>query len=258
MNPSFRLGKIAGIKVGLHWSVGLIAALITFTLAGSLLPNAAPGFTGLAYVLVAAATAALFLASIVAHELGHSLVARRNNLGIEGITLFALGGVAVMTAEPTRAGPAFRIAVAGPLVSLGVGALSIGAAWLAGLVGLAEVSVAALLWLGVINIGLALFNMLPAYPLDGGRVLQAALWSRSGDSLKATASASSVGRILGSLVMFASVVQYFMTGSGIWTAAIGWFIAGSAKSEQTHARRSLVEREKAAQAARVTALEEPV
>ena len=109
MRPSFRLGTISGIRVGLHWSVALVAVLFTSTLAGSILPESAPGFAGLAYLTVALSTATLFLASIVAHEFGHSIVARRNGVGIKGITLFALGGVAVMDSEPDRPGPAFRM-----------------------------------------------------------------------------------------------------------------------------------------------------
>jgi Zn-dependent protease len=243
MNPSLRLGKIAGIKVGLHWSVALIALVLTFTLSQSLLPTTAPGFTDLAYLIVAGATTALFLGSIVAHELGHSLVARRNGVGIIGITLFALGGVAEMSKESDRPGPAFRIAAAGPAVSVGVGALSLAVAWAASTVGLADVSVAALVWLGIINLGLAVFNMLPAVPLDGGRVLQAALWYRSGDQLRATVKAASVGRVLGTLLLIAGVVQFFMTGSGLWTAAIGWYVTSGAKGEELRARGEILKRD---------------
>lgn len=243
MRPSVRLGTIAGIRVGLHWSVALVAALFTFTLAGSILPDAAPGFSSGAYFLVASSTAALFMASIVAHELGHSLVARRNGIGIAGITLFALGGVAMMEREPDCPGPAFRVAVAGPLVSVGVGLVSVGAAFGASWVGLSTLSVAALLWLGIINVGLAVFNMLPALPLDGGRVLQSALWARHGDQLRATVTAASVGRVIGTLMMLGGGYWILTGGNGLWTLFIGWFVSASARGEEIRARREMMRRE---------------
>lgn len=243
MQPSLRLGTIAGIRVGLHWSVALIAVLFTYTLATDILPGAAPGFSDSAYLLVSLTTAALFLASIVAHELGHSLVARRNGVGIAGITLFALGGVALMDREAERPGPAFRIAFAGPLVSIGVGVVSLLGAFGASRIGFSDVSVAAIAWLGLINLGLAVFNLLPALPLDGGRILQSALWRRSGDRLQATIRAARVGRVLGNLVMLAGIALYLRGNDGLWTAFIGWFVASGARSEEVAARRQVLARE---------------
>ncbi len=243
MRPSVRLGTVSGIRIGLHWSVAVVAFLFTLTLSGQILPAAAPGFAGSAYFLVALSTAALLMASIVAHELGHSIVARRNGVGIRGITLFALGGVAMMDREPRTAGAAFRVAIAGPLVSVGLGVVSLGVAAFASVVGLSTLTVAAITWLGLINLGLAVFNMLPALPLDGGRVLQAAMWRRSGDRLGATVKAAGVGRMLGNLVMLLGFFFLLSGGSGLWTILIGWFVASSAKAEELRARAEIFERE---------------
>ncbi|MDG2112676.1 MAG: site-2 protease family protein [Actinomycetota bacterium] len=243
MRPSVRLGTISGIRVGLHWSVALVALLFTSTLAGSILPDAAPGFRGEAYLMVALSTSALLLASIVAHEFGHSIVARRNGVGIKGITLFALGGVATMEREPERPGAAFRIAAAGPMVSVIIGALSFAAALGVERAGLSDLTVAAVLWLGVVNLGLAVFNMLPALPLDGGRVLQSALWKRSGDRLAATVTAATVGRVLGNLMMMVGLYLVLADRSGLWTVFIGWFVSSGAKGEELRARHQMRQRE---------------
>ena len=243
MRPSFRMGTIAGIRVGLHWSVALVALLFTMTLAGDILPSSAPGFADSAYVVVAVSTSLLLLASIVAHELGHSLVARRNGVGIVGITLFALGGVAAMDREPDRAGPAFRIAIGGPLVSVLFGGVSLGLAYGAAQIGLSDLSVVAITWLGIVNLGLAVFNMLPALPLDGGRVLQAALWKRSGDPLRSTVTAAGAGRIIGSLMILGGIYLYLTGSGGLWTIFIGWFVASSAKGEELRARAAIFRRD---------------
>lgn len=237
MRDSLRLGKIAGISIGLHWSIALIAALFTVSLAGTILPASAPGASPVAYTVVAAITAVAFFASIVAHELGHSIVARNNGVGIEGITLFALGGVAKLESEPDDAGVAGRIALAGPAVSvvLGIAGLALGATVTA--IGVPQLIAAALTWLGIINFSLALFNMLPALPLDGGRALQAFLWNRNGDKHGATIRAASVGRLIGfGLVAFGTWQFLSGGGAGLWTAVIGWFIASSARSEAVRAR----------------------
>ncbi|MGF1596672.1 MAG: site-2 protease family protein [Acidimicrobiales bacterium] len=237
MRASMRLGNIAGVSVGIHWSVALIAVLLTISLAGTILPASAPGLASAAYLVAALATAGLFLSSIVAHELGHSIVARRNGIGVRDITLFALGGVAALETEPRTPGAAARIALAGPAVSVAVGAGSLVAALAAGGAGFSTLTVAALTWLGVINLALAVFNMIPALPLDGGRVLQAALWKRGGDRHRATISAATVGRYAGWLVVGVGVFQFIQGGGGgLWTAFIGFFIVTSARAEEFRAR----------------------
>lgn len=236
MTDSIRLGRISGIPIGLHWSIAIIAGIFTLSLASTILPASAPGFVGVVYVGTALAVTAALLGSIVAHELGHSIVAQNNDVGVSGITLFALGGVAKLESEPTNPGAAARIALAGPAVSVVIGLVSLAAAAAAGFVGASAIIVAALTWLGLINLSLAVFNMLPALPLDGGRALQAALWKRSGDRDQATISAASVGRYIGWAIVAFGAWQLVTAGSGLWTMVIGWFILSSAKAESIRAR----------------------
>ncbi len=236
MRPTVRLGQFFGIDVGLHWTIALIGVLLVSTLSGSVLPEFAPGHSSAAYVATALATAVLFLVSIVAHEMGHSLVAVRDGIKVRGITLFALGGVASLEGEPSSPGSAARVALAGPAVSIGLGAVSIGAAIGASALGLPGLVVAALVWLGVINLSLALFNLLPALPLDGGRVLQAYLWRRRGDRHEATMSAAKLGRWLGWAIVAFGFWELTQGGSGLWTMLIGWFVVMTAKAEGLRAR----------------------
>ena len=246
MQDSVRLGKISGIPIGLHWSIALIAGLFAFTLAGTVLPAAVGGASVAAYWAVALVTTAALLASIVAHELGHSIVAQNNNVGVSGITLFALGGVAKLESEPKDAGAAGRIALAGPAVSvvIGLGSLAVGA--IAGAFGLPALAVAGLTWLGIINLVMAVFNMIPALPLDGGRALQALLWHRNGDRHRATIRAARLGRYAGWGLVAFGLWQFLSGGAGLWTALIGWFIVTSAKAEGFRARMQL-ERERLGQ-----------
>jgi Zn-dependent protease len=236
MRPSLRLGHVAGISIGLHWSILLIAVLLTSTLSGSVLPATAAGYSGFAYLVAAIATAGLFLSSIVAHELGHSLVALRNRVKVRSITLFALGGVASLDGEAANPGAAARIALAGPAVSAAVGILSLGTALGASALGLPALVVAAVAWLGLINLSLALFNMLPALPLDGGRVLQAYLWHRRGDRHSATLSAAKMGRFIGWGLVALGLWELSNGADGLLTVFIGWFVIMNAGAEARRAR----------------------
>ncbi len=236
MRQSLRLGHLAGINVGIHWSIGLIAAILTVSLAGTILPGSAPGYAGAAYFVAAVATTGLFLASIVAHELGHSVVAQNNGIGVKSITLFALGGVATLESEPKTPGVAAKIALAGPAVSVAVGVAALLTAAAAGFIGASPLAITGLVWLGVVNLVLAVFNMLPAFPLDGGRVLQAALWKRQGDQHRATISAATVGRYLGWGLVFLGLWQFTQGAAGLWTAFIGIFVIGTARAEEIRAR----------------------
>ena len=236
MRPTVRLGQFFGVDVGLHWTIALIAVLLTTTLSGTVLPEFAPGHSTAAYLATALVTAVLFLGSIVAHELGHSLVAIRDGIKVKGITLFALGGVASLESEPATPGSAARVALAGPAVSIGVGVASMGLAVGASALGLPGLVVAALVWLGVINLSLAVFNLLPALPLDGGRVLQAYLWRRRGDQHEATISASKAGRWIGWGLVAFGFWELTQGGNGLWTMLIGWFVVMTAKAEGMRAR----------------------
>lgn len=239
MRDSLRLGKIAGINIGLHWSIALIAGLFTITLAGTILPATVPGYATAAYLAVAAATTAALLGSIIAHELGHSVVAKNNGVGVAGITLFALGGVAKLESEPRTPGAAARIALAGPAVSVAIGVAALVVSVAAGVVGFSPLLVAGITWLGIFNLAVAVFNMLPALPLDGGRALQAALWKRKGNRHEATISAATLGRYIGSAMIAFGLWQFLGGGGGLWTALIGWFIVSSARAEALQARLQL-------------------
>jgi len=247
MRPTIRLGQVSGIDIGLHWTILLIGFVLVSALTGSVLPSLVPGLSGAAYLLAALSTAALFLGSIVAHELGHSIVAQRNGIEVKGITLFALGGIASLEREPDEPGVAARIALAGPAVSVGVGLGSLALAWMVSNTLGGSLMTAAITWLGIINLALAVFNMIPALPLDGGRVLQAALWKRHGQRHQATISAANVGRWLGWAIVAIGLWQFFTIGSGIWTALIGWFVITTAKAEGARAHWQLQQEQGAAQ-----------
>jgi len=233
MKQSIRLGRIAGIPVGVNWSVVIIAALIGWTLAASVLPEMAPGSSTAAYWTAGAVAASLFFASLLTHELAHALVGRRDGVGVVSITLWLLGGVSQFQSEPTSADAELRIALAGPLTSLGL-ALGFGAlATLGSALQLPELVSGSLFWLCAINLMLGLFNLLPAYPLDGGRVLRAAVWHRNGDRLAATRTAARVGHVLAwVLIVFGLLLALVgVVLSGLWFVLIGWFLDNAGRAE---------------------------
>jgi len=183
MSESIYLGRIAGIRIGVNWSVLVLSALLIWTLAVGVFPDTLPDRSQALYVTLGVVAAALFLLSILLHELGHALQARRDGVEIDGITLWLLGGVARFKGGFPSAGAELRIAIAGPAVSLTLGVVFIGAALVPTIPVEAD---AVLAYIGYINILLLVFNMLPALPLDGGRVLRALLWMRRGDFARAT------------------------------------------------------------------------
>ncbi len=230
MNASFTLGRIAGIQIGVNWSWLIVVALITWSLATTVFPDQNPGLSDATYVAMAAVASVLFFTSLLLHELGHALQARREGMEIEGITLWLFGGVAQFRGMFPSAGAEFRIAVAGPLVSL---ALGIGFAALAAGIAMADSVDGVAAWLGYINLVLLVFNLLPALPLDGGRVLRSALWGARGDFGAATRIAAAIGRGFGFVFIGAGLAIFFWASavSGLWLAFIGWFLLGAASSE---------------------------
>jgi Zn-dependent protease len=234
VTASLRFGRIAGIPVGASWSALLIAGLIAWSLAGSLLPAQAPGLATAAYWLAGLAGAGLFLGSLLAHEVGHALVARRAGLAVRGITLWLLGGVALLEDEPATPRDELRVALVGPAVSLAL-AVVFGLAGLAGtLAALPAVVVALATWLAVVNAVLAIFNLLPAAPLDGGRVLRGLLWRRHGSRVRAAVTATRAGVWVGAGLVAYGLLGTF-TGWGIgtlWTALVGWFLMSAARQER--------------------------
>ncbi|MGH9414334.1 MAG: site-2 protease family protein [Terriglobales bacterium] len=221
-----QLVRLFGIDIQFHLSWILILGLIGITLA-SYFAGTDPQWTQLAVVLAAAATTILFFASVVLHELAHSLVARAKGLPVHVITLFVFGGVSELTREPDDAGTEFKIAIAGPLCSLLIGALCL--LWARS--GNLHAPVYAVSeWLGYINLLLAAFNLIPGFPLDGGRVLRAILWSSNRDFVKSTRWATQIGKACAIGFILWGVFQFF-SGSGIdgiWLAFIGWFLFSAA------------------------------
>ena len=231
MNESIHLGRIGRTRIGLNWTLIPIAFLITWGLADGL-PHEVAGYPTGAYWAAGILTALAFYASLLAHELAHAVVARRHGLSVPGIVLWLFGGMAQIEGDSPDAGSEFRMAVVGPLTSFLVAGLAAGAAWTLSWLGVLPLAVAALGWLAGINLLLGAFNLLPAFPLDGGRVLRAILWRRSGNRQRATLSAARTGRVMG-LGLVAFGLYEALTGNfnGLWLAMIGWFISGSATQQ---------------------------
>ncbi|MEH1011794.1 site-2 protease family protein [Micromonospora sp. CPCC 206060] len=238
MRASFRLGRIAGVPVGVNWSVLVIFALIAWGLSARQFPEAYPGEPGWAYLLAGLSAAVVFFAGLLAHEVSHAVVAKRNGLGVSGITLWLFGGVAELRGDAPNPGAELRIAGVGPLVSLLIGIFFGAIATALAVVGQDGLLVGAFAWLGGINLLLAVFNVLPAAPLDGGRLLRAAVWKWTGDRNRAAVVAARAGWGLGALLIAFGLWQ-FLAGAavgGLWLALIGWFLIGAAAMEERQAR----------------------
>jgi Zn-dependent protease len=233
MKQSLRLGRVAGIPVGVNWSVLVILVLIAEIVAGNILPRADAGRPAGLYWAIAIPTAVLFLASLLAHEGAHAAVARRKGLGVRSITLWMLGGVAQLDGEPPNARADFAIAAAGPLTSLAVGAVLFAAAEAASFFGTPAAIVAALAWTGATNAFLAVFNLLPGAPLDGGRIVRALVWMRSGDRARGDRVATGAGQFMGAALAGAGLAQLIFLGQtgGLWVMLIGWFLIWAAGAE---------------------------
>ncbi len=226
------IGKVFGISLRLHYSWFLIFALITWALAAEYFPTTYPTWSLSMKIGAGLLTSFLFFGSVLFHELCHSLVALREGIQIQSITLFFLGGVSQMTGEPKTAGDEFRMAAAGPFSSLILGGIFLGIFFaLRGTDTLsAQFGAAVTYYLGFINLLLGVFNLIPGFPLDGGRVFRSILWWRSGNLRSATRIASNVGRGVGFLFIFGGIYLAF-TGNffnGIWLALIGWFLESAA------------------------------
>jgi Zn-dependent protease/predicted transcriptional regulator len=233
MNSTIPLGRWAGVPVGLHWSVALTVVLIASSLAESVLPDLDPGETRTTYWVAGVLIAVVFFASLIAHELAHTLVARRNGVQVDSITLWLLGGVSRFDSEPDDPGVELRLSLAGPAMSLLLGASWWALAALASVVGAPSIWVNSLLWLAFINLVLAVFNMMPAFPLDGGRVLRAILWRQS-DRLGATRIAVGVGRVFAFMLVGFGVLLVFSGAlvSGVWFMLLGWFVEVAGRAEE--------------------------
>lgn len=233
---SIRIGRLAGIPIGVQPLWLLIVALITWSLGAAYYPDQAPGIApGAAYAL-GLLSALLLFASILLHELGHALVARRHGVEIEEIDLWLLGGVARMSGYPKHALDELRFALAGPAVTLAI-ALFFGAIAVALPASAPNWLEAVIAYQAVVNAAILVFNLLPAFPLDGGRVARALIWWRRGDISSATATAATLGRGLG-YGMIGLGVFGFLAGAfgGLWFALIGIFVVAAAKAEENGLR----------------------
>ena len=217
--------------MGFNWSLIFIFALIAWSLATSILPQAS-GYAPLVYWIVAVAGSVLFYVSLLAHELSHSLLARRYGVKVSGITLWLFGGVSSLEGEPASARSEALIAVVGPLSSLLVAAIAFVIAVATSFNHLVSLLFS---WLALVNLSLGLFNLVPAFPLDGGRLLSSLLWWRSGSRQRGVHDAVRVGRVFAYLMIAAGVLALFLGSviSGIWLAFLGWFLLSAAAAEET-------------------------
>ena len=229
MGPGLRIGRIAGVSISLHVSWLVIVAWLTYAFAELQFPLEFPTWSPELRWGAAVATALLFVLSVLGHELSHALVARRFGVQVTGITLFVFGGATAMESEPRRPGEEAWIVAAGPLASLLIGGLlwlvqlPLDPAGAGGIIG----------WLAFINVLLGAFNLVPGFPMDGGRLLRALLWRVRGDRYAATRSAATIGQFVAYGLIAVGVLLALNEAllSGIWLGLIGWFLANAAESE---------------------------
>ena len=250
MPGSVRVARLFGIDVRIHVSWLLIFFLVVISLADTIYPASFPAWSRQKTFIVAAVTAFFFFASVLAHELAHSLVARRFRMSVSSITLFLLGGVANLTREPPSARAEFFMAAAGPATSVAIGVIGVAVAQLA------ETSLHEAPWLqtvgavagylGPINLLLAVFNLIPGFPLDGGRVLRSIIWSISGDRVRATRVAARGGQLIAGLILLlAGGLVFGLFGerevtTGLWYGLIAYFLYNAASSTLQQERLSSV------------------
>jgi len=240
VKESIRLGTVKGIRIGMHWSLLVILWLLVASLAGYQFPRAAPGHASAAYWLAAAVATVAFYASLVAHELAHALVARRRHIEVDGIVLWLLGGMSKLRGDANSASDEQRISIVGPATSA---VLALAFFVLSRVVGAghpASLAAAVLGWLGWLNGLLAAFNLVPAFPLDGGRVLRALVWRHTGDKQRATRMAAGAGAAFGYGFIALGIAGFlFGRGSfdGVWLALIGWFLISGSRAEAAASSR---------------------
>ena len=232
MRSHIRLGRLFGIEVGLHYSWFLIALLITMSLTAQFHANH-PEWAPSVIWAISIMTALLFFATLLAHEMSHALVARSHHLNTRAITLFALGGVAQIEKEPEDPKTEFWVGIIGPISSAVIGAICLGIArglgWTIGATPETPI-LSMLVWLGYINFMLAAFNLIPGFPLDGGRILRAIIWWRIGNAERSTQLAARLGQLVALGFISLGIFRFF-TGAGIgglWIAFIGWFLMQAA------------------------------
>lgn len=230
---SVNIGKILGIPIRVHWTLWLVFLLIAWSLAVGYLPATYPSLSVTTDWIVGIVSAILLFVSVLVHELSHSYIAKKNGLPIARITLFFFGGVSEITEEPQDPSLEVRMAAAGPLTSFAIAGV-LGVLWYLGQALVFPVAVQAILgYNALINVALGAFNLIPAFPLDGGRVLRGSLWKSEGNLLQATRNATRVTEILSLLMIAAGLLLVVVTAdfvNGIWIIFLGWFIRSGAES----------------------------
>lgn len=230
MSGTFQVARIAGISIRVHLSWLLILALVSWTLSSGVFPSRYENWSEAAYWIVGVVAAVLLFVTVLIHELAHAVVARRKGIEVPSITLFIFGGVSNLGRQPKTAGEEAAIAIAGPLASFAIAGVALGVA----LIGGASEKVEGIFtYLATVNLILGVFNLLPGFPLDGGRVLRAIAWKRSGSFRRATRTAAEVGKVFAYALMLLGV-GFLVSGfviNGIWFMVIGWFLLGASQSE---------------------------
>jgi Zn-dependent protease/CBS domain-containing protein len=240
----FRTGSLFGIEIRIDYSWFVIFALILWTLTRGVFPTAHPGLPASTYLVMGAVGTLLFFASLLGHELAHSLVARSRDIPVESITLFIFGGMARTKEEFETPGDEFVIAVAGPISSLAIAAAFWLLTWAAAQAGASVAVTGVAAYLALINFVLAVFNLFPGFPLDGGRLFRAAVWKWTGDLRRATRIASNGGKVFGYMLMVLGLLNLFSGNpiGGMWLVFIGWFVRMAAESSYVqHVLRSSME-----------------
>jgi Zn-dependent protease len=233
MKQNLRLGWVAGIPVGASWTVTVTLMIVADILGADVLPSSVPHHSQGAYWATAIAGALLFELALFGHELAHALVAKHHGMRVRSITLWMLGGTTELDGDPPDAGADLRIALAGPATSLAEAVVFAVAAVAIGRRGGPELAVAASAWLAVMSGVLAVFNLLPGAPLDGGRVLRGVLWRAYRDRTRAAVASAKAGWYIGLVLIVAGAAELVLGRSlgGLWLILIGWFLGGAARAE---------------------------
>lgn len=241
----FRLGSVLGFEIRIDSSWFIIFFLLLWSFSVAVFPAYAPGLSTADHFMMGLAGTLLFFATLLAHELAHSVVARRKGIPVDGITLFIFGGMAHTREEAKGPGDEFQIAVVGPLMSFAIALVLTGLAWVGGQIGWNPGITGVALYIGLLNLLLAVFNLLPGFPLDGGRLFRSAVWKATGSLARATRVATTAGRWLGILLVALGAWMIFGGNviGGLWMIFIGWFLRNAAiASYQHHVLESVMTR----------------
>jgi Zn-dependent protease len=233
MNTGVRIGHIAGIKITADWSVLVIGALLAWGVASGAVPAAVPGTPSWLAWVVGSLVAVLLLASLTAHELGHALLARRRGIAVDGIRLWLFGGVAQMGGDWMTGRTEMLVAAVGPAITFVIAAVSVGTTWLLATLGAPPLVVVVPQWIAAVNVMLLVFNLIPAFPLDGGRILRGFIWARTNNRMSATVAAARAGRVFAVVLVGVGVLDIFFFDpiGGFWLMLIGWFLDSAARGE---------------------------